>query len=65
MGLLNPTRPLPAHVRPSHTFETEEPAHWARGGSRGSAAFAAALGLMRGLRRMPVSLSHLIESVPS
>jgi hypothetical protein len=62
MGLLNPTLPLPAYVRPTHTFEIEEPAHLARGASSGSAALAVALGLVQGLRRMPVSLSHSIDT---
>lgn len=66
MGLLNPTSPPPAHVRPTHTFEIEEPAHWAaRGATRSSAAFTAALGLMQGLRRMPVSVFQHIGSGPS
>ncbi|MCJ1248892.1 hypothetical protein MMC30_006113 [Trapelia coarctata] len=52
-GLITPTRPPPTHYRPTHNFDIEEPPRMATGDSRGSAAMAAAFGLIQGLRRIP------------
>lgn len=64
-GLITPTRPPATHIRPTHSFDIEEPPRLGTGNSRGQAAMAAAFGLLQGLRRMPVRPSHLIRTEPS